>query len=118
MTLEEYKIELDKIKKEYEALDHQRYLIGEKESELRKKFRDTFDGFKYKLNQKYLYKKKEVDGGITVEKSAIVTVANIKYGDKYVSLILATETNQHIFLTYNYNGKIAYADEDITLEEF
>ena len=49
--------------------------------------------------------------------SAIVTVANIKYGDKYVSLILATETNQHIFLTYNYNGKIAYADEDITLEE-
>lgn len=117
MTLEEYRIELDKIKKEDEALDHQRYLLGKRESELRKKFAESFDGFKYKLNQKYLYKKKEVDGGITVEKSAIVTVANIKYGDKYVSLILATETNQHIFLTYNYNGELIYDDDGITLEE-
>lgn len=117
MTLEEYKIELDKIKKEYEALDHQRYLIGEKESELRKKFRDTFDGFKYKLNQKYLYKKKESDGGLTMEKSGIVTVTNISYGVKYVALILATETNHSIFLTFNYNGELIYDDEGITLEE-
>ena len=117
MTLEEYKIELEKIKKEYEALDYQKCLLGYKESELRNKFRDTFDGFKYKLNQKYLYKKKESDGGLTMEKSGIVTVANISYGKEYVSLILATETKHNIFLTFKYNGELIYNDEDITLEE-
>ena len=117
MTLEEYKIELDKIKKEYEALDYQKCLLGHKESELRKKFRDTFDGFKYKLNQKYLYKKKTVNSGLTLEESGIVTVTNISYGDKNVSLMLETETKQHIFLTYNYNSKLIYDDDGITLEE-
>lgn len=117
MTLEEYKTELDKIKKESEELNRQKSILGNKESELRKKFADTFDGFKYKLNQKYLYKKKKVDGGLTAEKSGIVTVTNIRYGDKHVSMILATETNQHIFLTSKYNGEFVYDDEDITLEE-